>query len=202
MADRELNGRPNEHGLSRVRQGFVGGMRRIGLAQPAPPRPPAPVAPGGTQALDGTELARRRTALADRFAELQWDLGGLTYEMASRDHFRLEVLVNRAAELQQVEAELAETERLLRLEQAGAAGACPSCGSLYSRGAVFCWHCGYQLLPSASSRGQPAGPPPTGGPLPTPVPPPTLGPPPTGGPPPTPGPPPTDVPPPTEPLDG
>jgi predicted amidophosphoribosyltransferase len=79
--------------------------------------------------------------------------------MASRDHFRLDVLVVRAAELQQVETELAEVERLLRLEEAGAAGACPSCGSLYARGADYCWHCGLPLLqrrPSAQAQGEAA----------------------------------------------
>jgi hypothetical protein len=124
----------------------LGGLRRIGLAQPAPPAPPAPGPPGAAQALDEQGVAAQRAALAKRFAELQWDLGGMVYEMAIRDHFRLDVLVTRAAELQEVEAQLAEAERLLRLDEGGAAGACPSCGSLYARGAVFCWHCGHRLL--------------------------------------------------------
>ena len=59
--------------------------------------------------------------------------------------FRLDVLVARAAELQEIEGSLAEAERLLRLEEAGAAGACPHCGSLYARGSDFCWHCGLAL---------------------------------------------------------
>lgn len=129
----------------------MSGLRRIGLAQPPPPPPPQPGTPGSSGALDTSELAKRRAELAERFAALQWDLGGIVYEMASRDHFRLEVLVARSAELQEVEAELAEAERLLKLDQAGAAGACPSCGSLYARGAVFCWHCGFRLLKSAAS---------------------------------------------------
>ncbi len=49
--------------------------------------------------------------------ELHWDLGGLAYEMAIRDHFRLDVLVRRAAILQERDAELAEVERLLRMEE-------------------------------------------------------------------------------------
>ncbi len=142
----ETNGRPHEPRWGQARAGLVSGLRRIGLAQPAPPPAPEPGAPGSSQALDSTELARRRAELAARFAELQWDLGGIVYEMASRDHFRLEVLVARAAELQEVESNLAEAERLLRLEEAGAAGACPSCGSLYARGADYCWHCGMALL--------------------------------------------------------
>jgi hypothetical protein len=152
MAPEESNGHVSAHRRDSVRAGFVGGLRRIGLAQPAPPPAPEPGPPGSGGALDETELAKRRAALAERFAELQWDLGGIVYEMASRDSFRLDVLVARAAELQAVEAELAEAERLLKLEQGGAAGACPSCGSLYARGAVFCWHCGLRLLPEATEQ--------------------------------------------------
>jgi hypothetical protein len=92
------------------------------------------------------ELLDRRDELSRRFAELQWDLGGLAYEMASRDHFRLDVIVRRAAELQEVDAELGEVERLLRLEDAAATGSCSSCGALHSRGAMFCWQCGANLI--------------------------------------------------------
>ena len=65
---------------------------------------------------------RARDRLAERLAELQWDLGGLAYEMAVRDHFRLDVLIARAARLQESDAELGEVERLLRLERAAPAG--------------------------------------------------------------------------------
>ena len=92
------------------------------------------------------DLEKRRDRLSRELAELQWDLGGLTYEMASRDHFRLYVLTKQAAKLQQVDAELAEVERMLKLDQAGAAGACGSCGALYARGSVFCWQCGKDLM--------------------------------------------------------
>ena len=97
-------------------------------------------------AADPTELEARRDRLAEELAELQWDLGGLAYEMAVRDHFRLDVLTRQAARLQTVDAELGEVERLLRLEQAGAAGSCSSCGALHGRGAVFCWQCGADLM--------------------------------------------------------
>ena len=146
MADRSTNGKMTGDRLAQVRHGLVSGLRKVGLAQPAPPPPPTPGPPGSGSALSQSDLAKRRAALAERFAQMQWDLGGLVYEMASRDVFRREVLVARAAELQEVEAQLAEAERLLRLEEGGAAGACPSCGSLYARGAVFCWHCGMRLL--------------------------------------------------------
>jgi hypothetical protein len=93
-----------------------------------------------------SELRRRRDALARQVSELHWDLGGLAYEMAIRDHFRLDVLVRRAAVLQERDGELAEVERLLRMEEGGAAGACPQCSAPHSRGAVFCWQCGTTLM--------------------------------------------------------
>jgi hypothetical protein len=92
------------------------------------------------------ELRQRRDALASEVAELQWNLGGLAYEMAIRDHFRLDVLVRRAAMLQERDAELAEIERLLRMDGDGIAGGCPKCGAPHSRGAVYCWQCGSPLL--------------------------------------------------------
>ena len=55
-------------------------------------------------------------------AELHWDLGGLAYEMAVRDHFRNDVLMSRAALLQERDAELAEVERKLGYERALGAG--------------------------------------------------------------------------------
>lgn len=57
------------------------------------------------------ELERRREQLAAQVAELHWDLGGLAYEMAIRDHFRNDVLLSRAAQLQELDTELAEVER-------------------------------------------------------------------------------------------
>jgi hypothetical protein len=101
------------------------------------------------------ELLKQREELSRRFAELQWDLGGMAYEMASRDHYRLDVLNKQAAKLQEVDAELGQIERLLKLGTAGAAGTCPACGALQARGAVFCWQCGNELRPAAPSSGGP-----------------------------------------------
>lgn len=116
-------------------------------ASAAPPaEPSSPTASG-----DRSELRRRRDALAEQVTELHWDLGGLAYEMAIRDHFRLDVLVRRAAVLQERDAELAELERLLRLEESASAGSCPACGAPHSRGAVFCWQCGATLMRRAAS---------------------------------------------------
>lgn len=79
-------------------------------------------------------------------AELQWDLGGLVYEMAIRDRIRVDVIVRRAAELQNVDSELNEVERILRLEETSTAGECTSCRAPHSTGAAYCWQCGQPLL--------------------------------------------------------
>jgi hypothetical protein len=97
------------------------------------------------------DLERRRDQLVARVAELQWDLGGLAYEMAIRNHVRVDVLVRRAAVLQDADAELSEVERLVRMDQTGTAGACASCGAPHSSGATFCWQCGQPLLEQVSS---------------------------------------------------
>jgi hypothetical protein len=96
-----------------------------------------------------SELQRRHEALVEQVRELHWDLGGLAYEMAIRDHFRLDVLMRRAAILQERDAELAEVERLLRMEQAAVAGVCPHCAAPHSRFAQYCWQCGAQLMEGA-----------------------------------------------------
>ena len=71
----------------------------------------------------------------------------MAYEMASRDHYRLDVLNKQAAKLQQVDAELGQVERLLKMGETGTTGNCPSCGALQARGAVFCWQCGNEIKP-------------------------------------------------------
>lgn len=105
------------------------------------------------------DLLQRREQLSKQLAELQWDLGGVAYEMAIRDHFRLDVLSRQAAKLQQVDAELAEVERMLTLGQAGAAGACGSCGALYAQGSAFCRQCGKQLIEPIQAGGAAPAPP-------------------------------------------
>jgi hypothetical protein len=117
--------------------------------RPAPAVAAAPVHDPEAEAT--ATLRRRRDELSAQVAELHFDLGGLTYEMAIRDHFRLDVLVRRAARLQELDAELAEVERVLRLEDSAGAGLCSSCGAVHSRGAVFCWQCGAPLMERAQS---------------------------------------------------
>jgi hypothetical protein len=132
----------------------------------APKRKQAGPAPAGTSARPSTasvdalnkaygqefvvDLQRRRDQLVARVAELQWDLGGLVYEMATRNTIKVEVLVKRAVELQDADAELSEVERIVRMEETGMAGSCGSCGAPHSSGATFCWQCGKSLLQQVS----------------------------------------------------
>jgi hypothetical protein len=97
------------------------------------------------------DLERRRAQLSTKVAELQWDLGGLVYEMAVRNRLRPDVIVKRAAALQEADAELGEVERILRMERTGVAALCLSCGAPHSSGAVFCWQCGRSLLEEVPS---------------------------------------------------
>jgi hypothetical protein len=97
------------------------------------------------------DLKRRRDQLTARMAELQWDLGGMVYEMATRNRIRVDVIVRRAAALQSVDAELGEVERILHLEQTSTAGQCASCGAPHSSGAAYCWQCGQPLLEQVHS---------------------------------------------------
>jgi hypothetical protein len=121
----------------------------------------SPAAAGAGGASDGPaagptesqviDLERRRDVLKARVAELQWDLGGLVYEMAIRDRIRVDVLIKRAALLQDADSELGEIERILHLEHSATAGACASCGAPHSTGASFCWQCGQPILQQVPS---------------------------------------------------
>ncbi len=129
----------------------AGATGQPGVAAQAESASTAAPGHGASEVSAQTELRRRRDALADQVTELHWDLGGLAYEMAIRDHFRLDVLVRRAALLQERDAELAELERLLRMEEAAVAGHCPHCSAPHSRGAMYCWQCGATLMERVSS---------------------------------------------------
>jgi hypothetical protein len=113
------------------------------------PAEPAPEA--ASQATD-PELSAERDRLIERMTIMQSELGGLFYEMAIRDHVRMEVLIAKAAELQGVDTELAEVELRLgrdRPSEAAApgqpAGQCPACAAPYLPGAAFCSQCGHAL---------------------------------------------------------
>jgi hypothetical protein len=129
-------------------------LRPRKLKRASTPTPPAAPPNDALKAAYGQEfvvdLQRRRDQLVARVAELQWDLGGLVYEMAVRNQLSVEVLVKRAVVLQDADAELGEVERILRMEETGTAGACSSCGAPHSSGATFCWQCGNTLLEQVS----------------------------------------------------
>jgi hypothetical protein len=65
---------------------------------------------------EGHELAAERERLAERFVLMQSELGGLFYEMAIRDHLQLDLLVERAAAMQKVDAELRQLDQQLGAE--------------------------------------------------------------------------------------
>src|SRR5262249_34432732 len=91
------------------------------------------------------ELVVQRERLTERFALMQSELGGLFYEMAIRDHVQMDLLVAKAAELQALDAELAQIEHLLSGDGGELGGQCDSCGAAHARGAGFCWRCGAPL---------------------------------------------------------
>ncbi len=92
-------------------------------SSPEPSSTPSAASPPRYDRAQLEQLERRREELAGQVAELHWDLGGLAYEMAIRDHFRNDLLLRRAVLLQERDAELAEVERKLGHERAQAGGA-------------------------------------------------------------------------------
>lgn len=120
--------------------------RRVKTQHSEPPTAPPLLADSLPKPEGPVDLRRRRAELQARVAELQFDLGGLVYEMAIRDRIRTDLLVQRAAVLQDADAELGEVERILALEETSTAGACASCGAPHSSGASYCWQCGQPLL--------------------------------------------------------
>src|SRR5580704_14740282 len=95
------NGQPHSGDRGPPREERVAPASSVASASAPPVEAPSPAVLSGSAA----ELRRERVRLAERVAALTWDLGGLTYEMAIRDHYRLDVLARRAAELQQVDAQ-------------------------------------------------------------------------------------------------
>jgi hypothetical protein len=122
-------------------------------------RPAAPAAAAKADAAnapakpeESAELLAQRDRLLEKFTVMQADLGGAFYEMAIRDHVRLDVLTRKAAELQRVDAELLAVERVLELERADAAGLCPGCGAPYGHAVRFCAQCGHALVPTEAGK--------------------------------------------------
>jgi hypothetical protein len=100
---------------------------------------------GTTPAEPDPELQAQRERLTERFALMQSELGGLFYEMAIRDHVRMEVLIDKAAALQRVDTELGQVEHLLSPVTEPVGGKCPNCGTPYARGAAYCSQCATAL---------------------------------------------------------
>jgi hypothetical protein len=119
-------------------------------ARSKPQPPPAPVKPEPKPEEDA-ELLAQRDRLLEKFTVMQADLGGAFYEMAIRDHVRMDVLTRKAAELQRVDADLLAVERMLELRRADAAGICPSCDSPYGPADRFCPQCGQPLVTAEAS---------------------------------------------------
>jgi hypothetical protein len=114
-------------------------------------QPRRPQAEAGNRALEApgaidSDLRAQRDRLIERFTVMQADLGGAFYEMAIRDHVRLDVLTRKAAELQRVDVELQKVERTIALERTGAVGVCSNCEAPYGPGLAFCGQCGHELL--------------------------------------------------------
>lgn len=120
-------------------------LRKRRPAAAAPTAAPAPAGPA-------PELLAQRERLTERFALMQSELGGLFYEMAIRDHVRMEVLIDKAAALQRIDSELAQLELLLQHGHEAVGGQCPNCTTTYPRGAAFCSQCATPLTPSDSTR--------------------------------------------------
>ena len=123
----------------------LGGLgKRVGVRKEEKKATPPPQ----TEDLD---LRRQRDRLLEKFTVMQADLGGAFYEMAIRDHVRIDVLTAKAAELQRVDAELLTLERMLELDRADAAGLCTKCGSPYGHADRFCPQCGTSLVPQEAT---------------------------------------------------
>jgi hypothetical protein len=150
MAIAGSNGQPHPGDGGPPREERVGPATAAGVSPAggvaSPSAPPVETRSPAVSSGSAAELRRERVRLAERVAALTWDLGGLAYEMAIRDHYRLDVLARRAAELQQADAQLGEVERLLSAAEDGVGGNCRSCGAVHSRGAAYCWRCGSPLL--------------------------------------------------------
>ena len=128
----------------------IPGRRKNDLAPPKPKSQEEAAKEAELREEEIAELIAQRDRLLEKFTVMQADLGGAFYEMAIRDHVRLDVLTRKAAELQRVDAELLAVERTLELERADAAGLCPSCGAPYGPAVHFCAQCGTPLMPSGA----------------------------------------------------
>ena len=137
--------------MSRVKEPSRRGLAApsTGAAAPAPRGDAVGDAAGPRRpSAELRELRVQRDRLVEKFTIMEADLGGAFYEMAIRDHVRLDVLTRKAAELQRVDHELAAIETTLQIG-VGRAGICHTCGAPYSTGTRFCGQCGTSLTSAA-----------------------------------------------------
>src|SRR3954469_17706831 len=92
------------------------------------------------------DMRVQRDRLLEKFTVMQADLGGAFYEMAIRDHVRLDVLTRKAGELQRGDAELLAGGGLLGNERTDAGGPGPNCNSPFGAADRFCPQCGAPLV--------------------------------------------------------
>jgi hypothetical protein len=118
------------------------------VIKPRHRRPPALADAAEVRPATDPDLLAQRDRLTERFAIMQSELGGLFYEMAIRDHVRMDVLIPKAAALQRVDAELGQLERMIETGSSSVGGECPVCHAVYARGAAFCAQCAHPLTAS------------------------------------------------------
>ena len=124
------------------------GLTRSRGGREAVARPARPSRAGRRRAPELRELRAQRDRLVEKFTIMEADLGGAFYEMATRDHVRLDVLTRKAAELQRVDAELATVEATLELERSEAAGHLHQLRRAVRAGTRFCGQCGDRRSPA------------------------------------------------------
>jgi hypothetical protein len=119
-------------------------FRRAPANEEAAPPPPTPRAVRRALPPAGQLRRERRLLLAAREERLR-DLGGLMLEMYRRDQFRQDLLVDRCADLQQLEERLAELDALLAAAMSRGRtrpSARCECGAPIFWGSKFCAQCG------------------------------------------------------------
>jgi hypothetical protein len=100
---------------------------------------------------------RRRVRFLRKQRELQMrDLGGLIFDMyrfgSKRQDLvreKLRLMFEADRELREFEAMLGGRRPPLEVREAGVAGSCPRCLTLYSTDAHYCWRCGLPLTEQA-----------------------------------------------------
>jgi hypothetical protein len=103
-------------------------------------------APTPAHVPSASQLRREIRSLVEKREVDIRDLGGLTLEMVRREHFRPELLAERAEDILAGEERIRELDLLLNppAEQrtSGTGGPACKCGTPLVLGARFCWRCG------------------------------------------------------------